>query len=150
MELCKINGKHRDYTIIIGCGRLGASIAGRLSEENKDVMIIDNDKSSFRKLPPYYGGLTMVSGATDVERLIASDIGKASTLIAVTDNDNVNICAAQMAKKQFNVPKILVRIYDEDKISVLKGQNIDVICPTALSEKEAESYIEIGGRTNAK
>ena len=51
--------KRNGCTVIAGCGRLGASIAGKLSEEKKDVMVLDCDKTAFRKLPYSYGGLTL-------------------------------------------------------------------------------------------
>ena len=95
--------KTNEYTIIVGCGRLGASIAGKLSDSKKDVMVLDYDKTSFRKLPNSYGGMTIVGNGTDIEKLIQANIKDAVTFIAVTNNDCVNICAAQIAKRAFNV-----------------------------------------------
>lgn len=129
------------YSIIIGCGRLGSSIAGRLSEEGNDVMVIDSDKAAFRKLPASYGGLTMIANATDMEKLVAAEIKKADTVIVVTDQDNINICAAQIAKIVFGVDKVIARIKDEDKRILLDSKEIDVICPAALSEKEVSYFI---------
>ena len=139
-----MEGKN-EYTVIAGCGRLGASIAGKLSDQKKDVMVIDCDKTAFRKLPGSYGGLTMTAGATEMERLAAADLDKAAAFIAVTDNDCVNICAAQIAKKIFHIPRVVARIYDEEKIDLVKNMGIDTICPSELSEKEISNYIKIGG-----
>ena len=86
--------KGNGCTVIVGCGRLGASIAGKLSEEKKDVMVLDCDKTAFRKLPYSYGGLTLTASATDMERLTAAGLLDAAVFIAVTDHDCVNICAA--------------------------------------------------------
>ena len=137
--------KEKKYTVIAGCGRLGASIAGKLSDEKKDVMILDCDKTAFRKLPYSYGGLTMTAGATDIEKLTAANLKEASVFIAVTDYDCVNICAAQIAKKVFQIPKVVARIYDEEKTELVKSMGIDTICPSELSEKEISNYIEIRG-----
>ena len=63
----------------------------------------------------------------------------------VTDSDCVNICAAQIAKKVFHIPKVVARIYDEEKTSLVKNMGIDTICPAELSEKEIANYIQIGG-----
>ncbi|MDY2629281.1 MAG: NAD-binding protein [Lachnospiraceae bacterium] len=134
-----MEGKN-DYTVIAGCGRLGASIAGKLSDEKKDVMVLDCDKTAFRKLPCSYGGLTMAASATDLERLTAAELNKATAFIAVTDYDCVNICAAQIAKKVFRIPKVVARIYDEEKIDLVKDMGIDTICPSELSEKEISNY----------
>lgn len=141
-------GKESGCTVIAGCGRLGASIAGKLSEEKKDVMVLDCDKTAFRKLPYSYGGLTMAGSATDIERMKAAGIPSATAFIAVTDYDCVNICAAQIAKEMFHIPKVVARIYDEEKIALVEDMGIGVICPSELSEKEISHYIEIGGETH--
>ncbi|MGM9940616.1 MAG: potassium channel family protein [Bulleidia sp.] len=138
------------YTVIVGCGRLGAGIAGKLSEQNRDVMVIDCDKTSFRKLPMDFGGLTMTAGATDLERLKAAHADRATSFIAVTDDDCVNLCAAQIARKVFHIKQVAVRLYDEDKLPLAKNMNIDTICPTSLSEKELAEYIRMGDDTHAE
>ena len=140
----------KDYTIIGGCGRLGSSIASKLSEANKDVMIIDHDKSSFRKLPMSFGGLTMIASISDLDRLKNAQINKASVFIAVTNDDTANICAAQIAKKLFHVEKVIARIYDEDKIPLLTKMNIEAICPTRLSVDQIGDYMKAGGKYDGK
>lgn len=137
--------KKNEFTIIAGCGRLGASIAGKLSDRRKDVTVLDCDKTSFRKLPGSYGGLTMAVSATDMESLRAAGIENATTFIAVTDNDCVNICASQIAKAQFDIPNVVARIYDEEKTSLVKEMGIETICPSELSEKEISTLIRTGG-----
>lgn len=137
--------KENEYTVIVGCGRLGASIAGKLSDQKKDVMILDCDKTAFRKLPYSYGGLTMTANATDIEKLNAAGVKDATVFLAVTDRDCVNICAAQIAKKVFHIPKVVARIYDQDKKALMENMGIDMICPSELSQKEISNYIEIGG-----
>lgn len=143
-------GKENGCTVIVGCGRLGASIAGKLSEEKRDVIVIDHDKTSFRKLPHSYGGLTMVASATDMDRMMASDMRNAAVFIAVTDDDCVNICAAQIAKKMFHIPKVVIRLYDKDKMDLVKPLDIETICPSELSEKEIANYIESGAKKDVE
>ena len=137
--------KKNEYTVIAGCGRLGASLAAKLSDEKKDVMVLDCDKSAFRKLPCSYGGLTMTASATDLEKMMSEKLQDASVFIAVTDDDCVNICAAQLARNVFHIPKVVARIYDEEKIDLVKNMEIDTICPSELSEKEISNYIAVGG-----
>lgn len=136
--------KIHTYAIIIGCGRLGSGLAGKMSEEGKDVMVIDFDKTAFRKLPASYGGLTMVANATDIEKLKQAEIKQADIVIAVTNNDNTNICAAQIAKKMFGVSRVIARIYDDEKKNLLVPYHIDSICPAALSEKEIAVFMNDG------
>ncbi|MGM9946580.1 NAD-binding protein [Floccifex sp.] len=142
--------KGNGCTVIAGCGRLGATIAGKLSEKKKDVVILDCDKTAFRKLPYYYGGLTLTVDATDIEKLKTTDLCSASVFIALTNHDCVNICCAQIAKNVFHIPKVVARIYDEEKIALVNDMGIDVICPGKLSEKEIRNYIEIGSETHVE
>lgn len=133
--------------IIAGCGRLGALVADKLSALKRDVMVIDQDKTAFRKLDICYGGLTITGSATDIDVLKKAGIEKAGTFIALTNSDAVNIAAAQMAKLMFNIPETVARVYDEDKIDLIKNCGISVICPTLLSQNRLDAYIE-GEKTN--
>lgn len=127
--------------VIAGCSRLGANLAGRLSEDFKDVIVIDNDKRAFRKLPYSYGGITITGSITDIDKMSDSNIMNASVFIAVTNSDSINICASQMAKELFGIPKVISRVYDEDKIDLLKSIGIETICPSKLSREEIDRYI---------
>ena len=141
--------QNNGMTIIAGCGRLGAAIAGRLSDQKQDVLVLDIDKSAFRKLTGSYGGLTAVGSATDLEKLASAGLAKASVFIAVTDLDCVNICAAQIAKSVFHVPKVVTRVYDEEKTGLLAGSGIETICLPELAEREVAEFISLGGTQNA-
>ena len=107
--------KKESYTIIVGCGRLGANLAGTMSDEGADVLIIDTDEGSFRKLSPSYGGITVVGDATDMQILREADIAKATAVVSVTNNDNTNILVAQIAKEMFHVPHVIARLYDPER-----------------------------------
>ncbi|HPW53671.1 MAG TPA: TrkA family potassium uptake protein [Erysipelotrichaceae bacterium] len=132
-------------TIIIGCGRLGAELANSISDDNGDVIIIDNDKDSFRRLSFSFGGLATVGDGTDIDLLKASGIEKASTVAAVTDNENVNIMAAMMAKNLFNVKNVILRVNDNSKQELYKDSDIQVICPSELTSRAVKAMID-GGR----
>jgi trk system potassium uptake protein TrkA len=125
--------KDKNLIIIAGCGRLGSSIASLLSPQGKDVVIIDRDGNSFRKLSPDYGGFSIEADATDINTLKDAGIDEASILMAFTDNDNTNIMIAQIAKKIFLVSKVITRLYDTEKESILNGSNIYTINPARLS-----------------
>lgn len=127
--------------VVAGCSRLGAGIAGKLSEDMKDVIVVDNDKKAFRKLPYSYGGITVTGSITDIDKMSDSNIVNASVFIAVTNSDSINICASQIAKEMFGIPKVISRIYDEDKVDLLKNMGIETICPSRLSREEINHYI---------
>jgi len=136
------NKKSNSLTIIAGCGRLGASFANTLSDQEENVLVIDRDKDSFRKLSPSFGGLTLAGDATDIDVLHEAQIEKASVVIAVTDNDNTNIMIAQMAKELFKKERVIARLNDPDKECVYYNSGIDTICPVVLSIKEISKLIK--------
>lgn len=129
------------YIIVAGCGRLGGGLAASFSLKKKDVIVIDEREEAFRKLASSYGGLTMCADVNNLGKLEEAGIRKADVFIAVTDKDNVNIMAAQMARKIYGVRHVLVRVYDEEKIKLLKETGIEAFCPTELSEKEINRFM---------
>ena len=122
-----------DYTIIVGCGRLGAKIANAMSDREENVLVIDKSESSNKRLSLDFGGINIYGDGMDIATLKEAEIEKASVLIAVTDDDNINIMVAQMAKELFKVPRVIARLYDPEKACVFDGQDINVICPAMLS-----------------
>jgi trk system potassium uptake protein TrkA len=136
---------NKDYTIIIGCGRLGANLANTLYDEGGNVLIIDKNKDSFRKLSPSFGGLTVTGDATDLDILQEAQITKADVVIAVTNNDNINIMTAQITREIFHITRVIARLYDPDKECVYREFGIDTICPAVLSVKEIEKIISKTG-----
>ncbi len=129
------------YTIIIGCGRLGANLANTLSDESANVLIIDKNKDAFRKLAPSFGGLSLTGDALDLDVLQEAQIGKASTFVAVTNSDNANIMSAQIARELFHVRRVIARLYDPETQCVYREFNIDTICPAVLSAKEIDKIL---------
>ncbi len=121
-----------DY-VIIGCGRLGAKLASEFSDQNKDVLIIDKSSESFRKLSPTYGGLTMEADATEIETLRNAGLNENTKLIVVSNNDNVNIMVAELAKYYFNVKEVIARLYDPEHACAYEEFEIRTICPVILS-----------------
>lgn len=129
------------YTIIIGCGRLGAGIAGSLSDQELDVLVVDCDPGAFRKLSPDFGGLTKTGDATDLNVLSNLDIRKATAVIIVTDNDNINIMVAQLVKGLVPQAHVITRLYNPDYQCIYKEQGIDTICPSLLSAREIDGLL---------
>lgn len=136
MGLFTGNNKNYDYTIIVGCGRLGANLANTLSDDGGNVLIIDNDKDAFRKLSPSYGGLSLMGDATDIDVLHKAQIEKANVVVSVTNNDNANIMVAQIAKELFKIEHVITRLYDPERECVYREFGIDTICPAVLSANE--------------
>ena len=133
--------KKRNLTIIVGCGRLGANLADTLSDNGDNVIIIDNNRDSFRRLSQNFGGLSVVADGTDLDALEDAQIQNASTVIAVTNNDNTNIMVAQLAQDMFHVDNVIARLFDPERESVYQEFGIKTICPAVLSVKEIDKLL---------
>jgi len=133
--------KENNYTIIVGCGDLGINLATELYLNDNDVLVIDNNENSIKNLPSNFGGLTIISNGTDIDALKKANIEKASAVIAVTNDDNVNILVALLSKEMFNVKKVIARLYNPDKKCVYEDYGIETICPTLLSSNEINQLL---------
>lgn len=134
-----------NYTIVIGCGRLGANLANTLSDEGGNVLIIDKSKDAFRKLSPSFGGLSITGDALDLDVLQEAQINKASVVVAVTNSDNANIMVAQIARELFKIKRVIARLYDPERECVYREFGIDTICPAILSAKEIDKILSETG-----
>lgn len=131
-----------EYTIIIGCGRLGANLANALSNEGENVLIMDRNKDSFRRLASNFGGLSVVADGTDLDKLRMANIDNATAVIAVTNDDNTNIMVAQLAREIFKVDRVIARLYDPECETVYRKLGISTICPSVLSAKEIDKMLD--------
>lgn len=134
--------REKQYIIIAGCGRLGAGLASRLSLQKQDVLIMDRDENSLRKLKQSYGGLTLIGDCKELDKLEEAEIKKADVFIAVTNNDNTNLLIAGIVKQLYGVKHVLTRVYDEDKADLLEDIGIETFCPAELSEKEISRFMD--------
>ena len=139
------NKKYEGHHIIIGCGRLGANLANTLSDEGKNVVIIDKKKDAFRKLEPSFGGILLLGDATELAVLKEAQIEEATAVISVTNYDNTNILIAQIAKEMFGIEQVVARLYDPDRECVYHEFGIDTICPATLSTKEIDKLLGKSG-----
>ena len=125
----------RDKFVVIGCGRFGGQVATERSEEKLDVIVIDEDESSFRKLHDNFGGFKQVGDATQLDILKEGKIDEALNVLIATNRDNVNILIANICDKIFGVPNIYIRLMDTEKEALIESKNIHAIYPYKLSLK---------------
>lgn len=116
----------------MGCGRVGGRLAGLLDDEGHKVAILDLDDYSFRRLPPEFGGTALVGNGTDEDALKKAGIEKADAFVALTQGDNRNIMACQIAKHIFNVPRVLCRTYDPLRRELFGSLGIEAFSPTTI------------------
>lgn len=118
------------YVIIVGCGRMGARLALELSALDHDVVVIDKEKNAFRRLGSGFNGLTILGTGIDVDVLNKAGVDKADALVALADQDNVNIMVAQVAKDVCRVPKVIARVFDPEREYSYKEFGLETINPT--------------------
>jgi len=128
--------------IILGCGRVGATLAQMLDEEGHDVTIVDLSIDAFRRLSPEFKGTAVVGTGIDEDVLRRAGIEQAEVFVAVTNGDNTNIMASQVAKVGFGVPKVVVRIYDPVREETYRKLGLDTMCPTILGALRIKALLE--------
>jgi trk system potassium uptake protein TrkA len=116
--------------LIVGCGRVGSLLAGRLVENGSDVSIVDANSRSFRRLPEKFPGRVVLGTGIDEDVLRTAGIEQAHVFVAVTQDDNTNIMSAQIAREVFGIDRVILRIYDQARAAVYRQLGLTVICPT--------------------
>ena len=127
-----MNTISKNTVVVIGIGRLGASIAKELSSDGESVLCVDANPLSFNKLEDF-SGFTELGDATDLEFLKKLDISRAKSIIITTDSDDVNIFLGHVCFMIFNSLSIYIRLSDSNKSKLLKGTPINAIYPFLLS-----------------
>ena len=135
------------HIIIGGCGRLGAEIADRLSEDaDTDVVAIDTDPTAFDRLGTAFNGATLVGDVTDRDVLEQGGVRGADGLIAVTRSDNANLMAVETATHLYDVPRTIARLFNPDREDVYRKLGVRYVSSTGtiaklfLNEFREESY----------
>ena len=128
--------------VIMGCGRVGARLAGLLEADDYSVTIVDIDAYSFRRLPPEFKGVALVGNGIDEEVLKRAGIEEADIFVALTQGDNRNVMASQIAKHIFNVPRVMCRIYDPLRQELYSTLGLEAISPTTVFAQLLKEKLE--------
>ena len=128
--------------LIMGCGRVGARLATLLDEDGHKVTILDNDTYSFRRLPASFGGTALFGNGIDEESLKKAGIEETDVFVAVTQGDNRNVMACQIAKHIFNVPRVVCRIYDPLREEMYSALGLETLSPTKIFGQLFKEMIE--------
>ena len=116
--------------VVMGCGRVGARVASILDQHGHRVCVVDTNPEAFRRLGEKFGGDTLIGTGIDEDVLRRAGIEDANVFIAVTNGDNRNIMAAQVARTVFNVEHVTVRIYDPVREDTYRRLGLHTVCPT--------------------
>jgi trk system potassium uptake protein TrkA len=126
----------------MGCGRVGARLAALMDAEGHKVTIMDVEPYSFRRLPATFKGRALVGNGLDEDALKKAGIEEADVFVSVTQGDNRNVMAAQIAKHIFNVPKVVCRIYDPIREEMYRTLGLETISPTKVGAELLRKVIE--------
>jgi trk system potassium uptake protein TrkA len=136
------------FVLIVGCGRVGSAIAKQMLAEGHEVSVLDEDPEAIALLNKGQaeswedqGGRFTVGTALEIEALLAAGIEQADAFVASTDGDNTNLVIAQIAKRRFEVDRVVVRVLDPARANWYAEQGIQTVCPTQTAIELLEAAV---------
>jgi trk/ktr system potassium uptake protein len=139
------------FVLIIGCGRVGSSIAKKMAKAGHEVSVLDESPESHALLDhgleetwEEIGGRFAVGTALEIDALLEAGIEQAEVVVCSTDGDNTNIVVAQIAQKRFRVPKVVVRVHDPLRAEWYQQQGLHTVSPTQVAiEMLTDAVIDV-------
>ena len=121
--------------VIIGCGRVGSTVARRLHEAGWDVAVVDEDEEAFDNLGPEWPSRFTTRAGHGLDTDILEEVGtrSAEAVVVATDGDNSNIVIGQIAQKHFGVGCVVVRVLDPARAEFFAQQGLRTVCPTSTA-----------------
>jgi len=116
--------------LIIGCGRVGSTIALQLQKEDWEVTVVDENEDALSRLGENWPGAFLVGHGMDADLLRAAGIEETDAVVVATDGDNTNIVIGQVAQKRFGVECTVVRILDPARADFYTARGLSTVCPT--------------------
>jgi trk system potassium uptake protein TrkA len=115
------------HIVIMGCGRVGSTLAHKLQTRGYSVAVIDQNPDAFRRLGVDFSGLTVTGIGFDRSVLVEAGIERADAFAAVSSGDNSNIISARLARETFGVRRVVARIYDQKRAEVYERLGIPTV-----------------------
>jgi trk/ktr system potassium uptake protein len=118
--------------VIVGCGRTGAFLAELLDRSGDTVSIVDLDRAAFKRLPADFRGTPVLGDGTDMDILRQAGIEKANAFVSLTQGDNRNLMAAQIAKKIFGIAQVIAKVNDPIRAATYRRQGLYTFSRTTI------------------
>ncbi len=134
--------------VIMGCGRLGSTLAGELDQEGHHVTVIDIDPAAFNWLDDDFRGDTVIGQGEDADIQRAAGVPDAQVFLALANGDNRNAMAVQVAKHIHGAPRVVARIYDPERAEVYRQLGINVVNPTTILDRMVREVAFAPDRAN--
>jgi trk system potassium uptake protein len=128
-------------TIIVGCGRVGAVLANRLAREGDEVIVIDPRTDAFDRLEDGFSGQAIRGDGTDEDVLRRAGAEGADRFFALTEGDNRNVLAAQLATETFQVPTVVAKINDPVRAEAYAALGIATLCRTTMMADALTAFL---------
>jgi trk system potassium uptake protein len=136
------------FVLIVGCGRVGSAIAKSMLGEGHDVSVLDEDPDAIALLNrdqteswEDLGGRFTVGTALEIDALLEAGIEDADAFVASTDGDNTNLVIAQIAKRRFDIERVVVRVLDPARANWYAEQGLQTVCPTQTAIELLEAAV---------
>jgi trk system potassium uptake protein TrkA len=136
------------FVLVVGSGRVGSAIAKRMLSEGHEVSVLDEDPEAVALLNKDQseswedlGGRFTVGTALEIDALLEAGIEEADAFVASTDGDNTNLIIAQVAKRRFNVERVVVRVLDPARATWYAEQGLQTVCPTQTAIELLEAAV---------
>ena len=130
--------------IVVGCGRVGSQLSTMLSEQGNNVTVIDKEAKSFERLGGTFNGVTIKGLGFDEETLQIAGIEECDFFVAVTNLDNTNLMAAEVADRIFGVENVVARLYNPERTNTYERLGLDYVCGTTLLAETLYDKIAAG------
>lgn len=143
-------GSGLDFAVVVGNGRLGALVAGKLSAAGANVVVVDRSREAFARLPPEFCGRMLEGDAVEPATLRAAETGRADLVVAATDDDDVNLMVAQAAREIHGVGLVVARIYEPATEPVFRELGITTVSPTRLTAEAIEVILSADRERRAR
>jgi trk system potassium uptake protein len=139
------------FVVVVGCGRVGSTVAKKMLAEGHEVSVLDEDPEAINQLErgetqtwEELGGSFTVGTALEIDALMEAGIDRADAFVASTDGDNTNLVIAQVAQRRFEVGNVVVRVLDPARASWYAEQGLRTVCPTAIAIDMLEGAVREG------
>jgi len=119
--------------LVIGCGRVGSTIALNLHGEGWEVVVVDENEDALSRLGESWRGAFVVGHGMDTDLLREAGIEDADAVVAATDGDNTNIVIGQVAQKRFDISCVVVRVLDPARAEFYAARGMRTVCPTSTA-----------------
>ena len=127
--------------VIVGCGRVGASVAEAYDRSGHEVLVLDSSTAAFDRLPSTFSGRALRGDGTDEDVLKRAGVEGADVFLALTEGDNRNVMAAQLAVEELGIEKVIAKINDPLRAKAYAELGIATLCRTGLMVDAVDHYL---------